>query len=98
MNIQDTKPENANNIVFYNTLGEEPVEVLRITRTGITANPDVPVDEAAAAVIRALNGWLTTLTRPKWVGLTKNEVHDLFHPDFEVFHQRIEDKLKEKNA
>lgn len=98
MNIQDTRPEHANNIVFYNTLGEAPVEVLRITRTGITANPDVPVDEAAAAVIRALNGWLTTLTRPKWVGLTQEEVEDSYNADYKVQTKTIEALLKEKNT
>lgn len=38
-----------------------------------------------------------TISKP-WVGLTKKEVHDLFHPDFEIFHQRIETKLKERNT
>lgn len=100
MNIQDTKPENANNIVFYNTLGEAPVEVLRITRTGITANPDVPVDEAAAAVIRALNGWLTTLTRPKWVWLTYEEQEEIVANSHSIRDcvTKTTAKLKEKNA
>ena len=40
----------------------------------------------------------TTPPQRTWVGLTKKEVHDLFHPDFEIFHQRIEAKLKEKNT
>jgi hypothetical protein len=32
--------------------------VLRITKDGITANPNVPTDEAADAVIRALDHYL----------------------------------------
>ena len=53
LKFHDPRP---NNIVFYNTAGGEQVEVLRISALGITANPDVPTDEAADAVIRALNG------------------------------------------
>lgn len=51
--LADTRP---NNIIFYNTLGGDQVEIMRISEKGITANPDVPVDEAADAIIRALNG------------------------------------------
>ena len=50
--LADTRP---NNIIFYNTLGGDQVEIMRISEKGITANPDVPVDEAADAIIRALN-------------------------------------------
>jgi len=50
--------EPANNIVFYNTAGGAQVEVLRISQLGITANPDIPTDEAADAVIRALDHYL----------------------------------------
>lgn len=51
-----------NNIIFYNTLGGSQVEVLRISKEGITANPNVPVDEAADAVIRALGGSIKNLS------------------------------------
>ena len=34
----------------------------------------------------------------QWVGLTKKEVHDLYDSGYEVFYQRIEAKLKEKNT
>ena len=47
-----------NNIVFYNNLDNKQIEVLRISVDGITANPDVPTDEAAQAVLRALNGYI----------------------------------------
>ena len=50
-----------NNIIFYNTAGGEQVEVLRISPLGITANPDIPVDEAAQAVLRSMDGYLKTM-------------------------------------
>ena len=56
--LADPRP---NNIIFYNTVGKEQVEVLRISSEGITANPDIPVDEAAQAVIRALNGHIENM-------------------------------------
>jgi hypothetical protein len=57
-----------NNIRFFNA----GMEVLRISEKGVTANPDVPVDEAAAAVIAALNTMLP-IKRP-WVGLTDEDL------------------------
>lgn len=56
--LADTRP---NNIIFYNTLGGDQVEIMRISEKGITANPDVPVDEAADAIIRALNGHIEAM-------------------------------------
>jgi hypothetical protein len=53
--FHDPRP---NNIVFYNTLGGSSVEVLRISAEGVTANPDIPTDEAAQAVLRSMDGYL----------------------------------------
>ena len=50
-----------NTIRFYNTLGGQQTEVLRISAEGITANPDVAVDEAADAVLRALDGYVKAM-------------------------------------
>lgn len=47
-----------NDIVFYNNLDNKQIEVLRISVDGITANPAIPTDEAAQAVLRALNGYI----------------------------------------
>lgn len=44
-----------NTITFYNTLDNQNIEVLRISPAGITANPAIPVDEAADAVLRAVD-------------------------------------------
>ena len=70
------------NIIFYNTLGDEKVEVLRITKDGITANPDVPTDEAADAVIRALDGYIKNLRQRTWVGLTLADKEEYLAQDF----------------
>jgi hypothetical protein len=53
LQFHDPRP---NNIIFYDTSKGPQREVLRISPEGITANPDIPVDEAADAVIRALGG------------------------------------------
>ena len=42
-------------ITFYNNTDKESVEILRISADGITANPNVPVDDAAKAVLSALD-------------------------------------------
>lgn len=44
-------------IIFY--AGDK--EALRITKDGITANPEVPVDEAAAAIFKALEPYIKAL-------------------------------------
>jgi len=97
-----------NNITFFNNLNDKQVEVLRITKEGITANPDLPVDEAADAVLRALDGHIKNLVSRPWVGLTNEEIIDLIHPlviadmpdqvtDYQIV-KAIEAKLKEKNS
>lgn len=53
--------EMANTIRFYNTLDGQHTEVLRISTDGFTANPDVPVDEAADAVLRTLNNGIKNM-------------------------------------
>ncbi len=53
--LADTRP---NNIIFYDTSKGPQREVLRISPEGVTANPDIPVDEAADAVLRALDGYI----------------------------------------
>lgn len=42
-----------NTIQFFS--GEPSIEVLRLSKDGITANPDIPADEAAEAVLKALH-------------------------------------------
>ena len=103
--IYDNNPQ-LNTIIFYSKLSGEPVEVLRIAKEGITANPDVPVDAAAAAVIRALDGHIKNLTQRTWVGLTYEDMvklqKDLYDAKGEsvlptTFAMAVEAKLKEKN-
>ena len=61
--LADTRP---NNIIFYDTSKEQQREVLRISPEGVTSNPDVPVDEAAQAVIRALGGYLKAMVQKEY--------------------------------
>ena len=50
------------NITFRNEFGPG-VEVLRIAKEGIWANPDVPVDQAAHAVLAALDSYIKELVK-----------------------------------
>jgi hypothetical protein len=49
------KGEAVKNSIAFLVGSESPTEVLRLSREGITANPDIPVDEAAKAVLDALD-------------------------------------------
>ena len=56
--LHDSRP--ANTIQFYG--GPEPrTEVLRISKDGIWANPDIPTDEAAKKVLEAIDGYVKGL-------------------------------------
>lgn len=50
------------NITFRNEVGPG-VEVLRIAKEGIWANPDVPVDQAAHAVLAAIESNIKELVQ-----------------------------------
>jgi hypothetical protein len=43
------------NICFFGTHADNPTEVLRLSKDGIWANPDIAVDEAAKLVLAAIN-------------------------------------------
>jgi len=49
MSTQPTK-----NICFFETQADSSTEVLRLSKDGIWANPDIPVDEAAKLVLAAM--------------------------------------------
>jgi len=55
--LHDSRP---NSIRFYSP-GDTSTEVLRISKDGIWANPDVPVDEAAKKVLEAIDGYVKTM-------------------------------------
>jgi hypothetical protein len=50
-----------NNEIKIVSDGVEGVEVLRFSKEGIWANPDVPIDEAAKYVLETLDGYLKKL-------------------------------------
>ena len=92
-----------NNITFCDTSKGYQREVLRITKDGITANPDVPVDDAAAAVIRALDGYIKNLTQRTWVELMDDEIDtEAFKDDHAAYFALgaiwANKKLREKNG
>jgi hypothetical protein len=41
--------------MLFKLIEDNPLEILRITKEGVWANPDIPVDEAAKKVLEAIN-------------------------------------------
>lgn len=58
--VMGTMP--TGNIYFFGTAGNS-TEVLRLSREGIWANPDVPVDEAAKLVLEAIDDNIKVLVQ-----------------------------------
>jgi hypothetical protein len=56
--VEDYKPSGAIHFIIGDS-----TEVLRISKEGITANPDVPVDEIAAKVLELLEQNITVLVQ-----------------------------------
>ncbi len=50
--LHDSRP---NSVMFFGTINGEQTEVMRISKDGIWANPDVPTDDAAKALLEALD-------------------------------------------
>ena len=40
---------------LFKLIEDNPLEILRITKEGVWANPDIPVDEAAKKVLEAID-------------------------------------------
>ena len=90
------------NIIFCDNSTGEQREVMRITKDGITSNPDVPTDEGAKAIIRALDGYIKNLVNRTWVGLTDDEIYKIAFTlegeHWKKIADAIESKLKNKNT
>jgi len=41
--------------MLFKLIEDDPIEILRITKKGVWANPDIPVDEAAKKVLEAID-------------------------------------------
>jgi hypothetical protein len=85
------------NIVFFDT--KDNTELLRITADGVTANPNVPVDETAQKVLVALNNGIRQMVQKKWKPLTPEELRQCYSHALEydkdladVIHQALVDK------
>lgn len=53
--------EPTNSILFYG--GQPSIEVLRLSKDGIWANPDIPTDEAAKLVLAAIDSNIQVLVQ-----------------------------------
>lgn len=56
--LHDSRP---NSILFFGAVNDQRTEVLRISKDGIWANPDVPCDEAAKKVLEAVDVYLRVM-------------------------------------
>ena len=91
------------NIVFYDTSTGNQREVMRITKDGVTSNPDVSTDEGAKAIIRALDAYIKNLTQRTWAGLQDWEIKKLVGSDkysdlLTAVAIAVEKTLKERNT
>ncbi len=59
--LQDLQPTNS--ILFFGKVNDQQTEVLRISKDGIWANPDIPTDEAAKKVLEALDSNIKQMTK-----------------------------------
>lgn len=57
--LHDFRPTNS--ILFFGKVNDQQTEVLRISKDGIWANPDIPTDEAAKKVLEAIGNYVTTM-------------------------------------
>lgn len=70
-------------IIFYGAFPMSDKKVMEISRDGIWVSPDVSVDEAAKAVLNAIDGHIKKLVQEavsrerEWVGLTNNEIQEI---------------------
>jgi hypothetical protein len=101
-------------IVFFGTFPMSNTKVMEITKDGISVNPDVSVDDAAKAVLNALEGYIKNLVeraryeereacaKREWVGLHEHELQVLEYNDPSgerlKLAKAVEAKLKEKNT
>ena len=58
--LHDSRP---NSILFFGKVNDQQTEVLRISKDGIWANPDIPTDEAAKKVLEALDSNIKHMTK-----------------------------------
>jgi hypothetical protein len=89
----------SSQIQFYKPDG---VEVMRISKEGITVHPDLTVDEVAQAVINALEVHIKKMVNREWVGLTDEErgacINTNMGTGLWAMAKDVEAKLKEKNG
>ena len=60
------------NIHFYG--GEDRTEILRLSKDGIWANPDVPCDEAAKKVLEAIDGYIKVMVEKAVTAAINEEI------------------------
>ena len=96
MRWKDPQP---NNIVFQVDNGNK--ELLRISKDGITAPSDLPIDETAKLILATLNDQIKSMVIRTWVKLDSDELRECYslalqHDiDLAVV---IQDKFIAKNA
>ena len=69
--LHDPRP---NSIQFYATDNEPRTMVLRISKDGIWANPDVPCDDAAKKVLEAVDVYLRVMVEKAVTAAVNDEI------------------------
>jgi hypothetical protein len=65
--------------MLFKLIEDNPLEILRITKEGVWANPDIPVDEAAKKVLEAIDHNIKVLVQKA----VEEERHRLLGPYLE---------------
>lgn len=63
-----------NSILFYGAVNDQQTEVLRLSKDGIWANPDVPCDEAAKKVLEAIDGYIKVMVEKAVTAAVNEEI------------------------
>ncbi len=88
--LQDLQPTNS--ILFFGKVNDQQTEVLRISKDGIWANPDIPTDEAAKKVLEALDSNIKHMTKQF------QDRIDTLHPMYEQACRQRDELMDQQRA
>jgi hypothetical protein len=69
--LHDSRP---NSIIFHCAVNDEQTAVLRISKDGIWANPDVPCDDAAKKVLEAVDVYVKVMVEKAVTAAVNEEI------------------------
>ena len=83
-------------IHFYNSHAADNVEILRLSKDGIWANPDVPVDDAAKLVLAAIDSNIRLMVQIAVVDMQRRL--DTLHAMYQQACQQRDELMDQQRA